>query len=174
MTTNTNLEPLQPANVNPLMATLSEPTLPESISWLPNAPGWYGLLFLLCCWGLYRVYRAFQTYLANTYRRAALVELEQLSLAAESGETAQLQKLPLLLRSTALYAFPRADIAPLTGTEWEKWLDKQCPTSQFSSELSGLLAKLAYSPDATIPNETKTALFNNAARWIKHHEVPHD
>lgn len=39
MTTNTGLEPLQPENVNPLMASLSEPSLPESISWLPNAPG---------------------------------------------------------------------------------------------------------------------------------------
>ncbi|MEZ8687027.1 hypothetical protein AB6D53_05310 [Vibrio splendidus] len=49
MTTNTGLEPLQPENVNPLMASLSEPSLPESILWLPNAPGWYWLLLLLLC-----------------------------------------------------------------------------------------------------------------------------
>ncbi|MEZ8351110.1 DUF4381 domain-containing protein [Vibrio splendidus] len=179
MTTNTGLEPLQPENVNPLMASLSEPSLPESISWLPNAPGWYWLLLLLFCFALYRVYLVIQKYLANTYRRAALVELEQLSLEAQSGDISSFQKLPQLLRRTALYAFPRAEVAPITGTDWEKWLDDHCTKRQFStefstSELSGVLAQLAYSSAATLTGEKRNAIMENVALWIKHHEVSHD
>ena len=179
MTINTGLEPIQPENVNPLMASLSEPSLPESISWLPNAPGWYWLLFLLFCFTLYRVYLVIQKYLANTYRRAALVELEQLSLEAQSGDNTSLQKLPQLLRRTALYAFPRAEVVPLNGKDWENWLDNHCTKRQFSSkfstsELSGVLAKLAYSSAATLTEEKTKAIMENVALWIQHHEVSHD
>ncbi|RJG42131.1 DUF4381 domain-containing protein [Motilimonas pumila] len=179
MTTNTGLAPLQPENVNPLMASLSEPSLPDSISWMPNAPGWYCLLFLLFCLLLHRIYLRVQTYIANTYRRAALVELEQLSLESLTGERASLERLPQLLRRTALYAYPRAEIAPLTGIDWEKWLDQHCTKRPFSSgfsksELSGVLAQLAYSPAASLTEEKRKAIMENVALWIKHHEVSHD
>ncbi len=174
MMTTIGLESLRPENVTPLMSSLSEPSISGHISWVPNAPGWYWLLFLLFCFALYRIYLFVQNYLSNTYRRAALIELEHFTLQEPLSEKEQYQKLPQLLRRTALYAFPRSDIAPLTGIAWEKWLDDHCTKSQFSTEISGLLSQLAYSPRATLTEENKHAILDNVALWIKHHEVSHD
>ena len=92
------------------------------------------------------------------------------ALEAQSGDISSFQKLPQLLRRTALYAFPRTEVAPLTGTDWEKWLDDHCTNRQFSTEfstleLSGVLAQLAYSSAATLTEEKRNAIMENGRRY---------
>lgn len=165
---STTAETLKPMSMNSMMSGLAEPSLPESTSWVPNAPGWYLVAGIILCYALYRTYLAYRQYQANAYRRLALQELEQLQ-----NRTDRLELLPQLLRKTALNAYPRHQVSPLLGAQWEQWLDKQCQDSQFSTQYIGLLASLSYSPNTTIDPQQSQGLYAQTAHWIKHHEVSH-
>jgi len=54
--------------------------LPDNVSWWPLAAGWYILFLLLMCVLLFVVYKRRINYIKNSYRRAALSQIEQLSL----------------------------------------------------------------------------------------------
>ncbi|GAD79893.1 DUF4381 domain-containing protein [Vibrio ezurae] len=164
---NGTTETLKPASMNAMLSGLGEPSLPAPISWIPNAPGWYLVLLIIAIWLIYRGFKAYRQYQANAYRRMALLELQSLD---KDG----LRLIPQLLRRTALNAYPRHQVSPLLGSEWEKWLDEQCKNSQFSSQLSGLLATLSYAPNASINESAAHNLIAQTAHWIKHHEVNHD
>ncbi|MEZ9864448.1 hypothetical protein BCU83_14735 [Vibrio breoganii] len=165
---STTAETLKPTSMNSMMSGLAEPSLPEGISWIPNAPGWYLVIGIIVCFALYRTYLAYRQYQANAYRRMALQELEKLQKSSDG-----LERLPQLLRKTALDAYPRKQVSPLLGEQWEQWLDKQCQGSQFSSQFNGLLASLSYSPNASIDQQQSLGLYTQTAHWIKHHEVRH-
>ncbi|MHA2811843.1 DUF4381 domain-containing protein [Vibrio campbellii] len=158
-----------PLGTNPLLTNLAEVGGPETISWLPNAPGWFVLLGILLCFITFRLFLRVKRYFANIYRRAALQELHCLQ-HLELGSS----RLPQLLRRTALYAFPREEVAPLIGQDWEKWLDSHCPGSQFSTQYSGLLATLAYSGGRGLSDLKSQECFKAVRHWIQHHEVRHD
>lgn len=169
MTISTSLETILPLGTNPLLSNLAEAGGPERISWLPNAPGWFVLLAILLFWIAFRVYLRVKRYIANAYRRAALHELQQLQ-HMDVG----LSRLPQLLKRTALYAFPRQEVAPLIGQDWEKWLDAHCPDSQFSTRYSGMLATLAYNRAESNSELQWLECFKAVRHWIQHHEVKRD
>ncbi|OBT07949.1 hypothetical protein A9264_05635 [Vibrio sp. UCD-FRSSP16_10] len=169
MTSATHAEVLKPVSLNPMLSGLAEPSLPNPISWLPNAPGWYLLVALLICFAVYRGYRLIRQYQVNAYRRLALAELERLKSQPDG-----FRHLPQLLRKTALCAYPRCDVAPLLGSQWEAWLDLQCKNSHFANEFKGVLASIAYSPNSMIDEHQTIQLIELSAHWIKHHEVAHD
>ena len=162
-------EKLHPEGITPLTSGLIEPSLPEAISWFPDAPGWVVLAGLLAVYILYRLYLLYRQYQSNAYRRAALKLLAEIARVDDEQN-----KLPLLVRRTALYAYPREEVAPLVGREWEVWLDSRCPGSEFSKEHSGLLSALAYSPK-NLSDEQQLSSFRSAiGYWIKNHEVNND
>lgn len=162
-------EKLQPDGITPLTSSLIEPSLPSAISWLPNAPGWYVVYVFFALFITYRAYLVLKSYQHNAYRRKALKILESLTV-----NNADKRQLALLLRQTALHAYPRQDIAPLIAGEWEAWLDSHCIDSHFNSHHKGILATLAYSNNP-IPNKEKMDSFSSAvAHWIRHHEVCND
>ncbi|GEA50303.1 hypothetical protein VIN01S_11070 [Vibrio inusitatus NBRC 102082] len=165
---STTAETLKPMSMNSMMSGLAEPSLPGPISWIPNAPGWYVVIGIFACFAFYRVYLAYRKYQANVYRRMALEELNKLQKCTDG-----IMRLPQLLRKTALDAYPRHQVSPLLGAQWESWLDRQCKGSQFSTQFNGLLASLSYSSNPAIDQQQCQGLYTQAAHWIKHHEVDH-
>ncbi len=165
---STTVETLKPMSMNSMLSGLAEPSLPENISWIPNAPGWYVVAGIIICVILYRAYLAYRQYQANAYRRMALIELDKLQKHSEG-----VKQLPHLLRKTALDAYPRSLVSPLLGSQWEQWLDEQCQGSQFSTQFNGLLASLSYSPKVSIDQHQSQGLYTQVAHWIQHHEVNH-
>ena len=57
---------------------------------------------------------------ATAWRRAALAELARLAPGLEAGDPAALAGLQTLLRRVALVAFPRVEVARLTGEAWSR------------------------------------------------------
>ncbi|WP_261817545.1 DUF4381 domain-containing protein [Vibrio gallicus] len=169
MSTDTAINTLKPISLNPMLSELTEPDLPQAVSWLPNAPGWAVVALLILTFVLYRSYLVWRRYQANAYRRMALLELEQLRLKQDG-----IQQLPQLLRRTALYAYPRRTVSPVIGKQWEQWLDKQCKGCQFATTFSGMLASLAYAPINTYSQPQYQQLIQHIAQWIALHEVDHD
>lgn len=156
---------LKPSVNNPLLTELVQPSLPDGISWFPQSTGWQCVGFLFLGYLALLGYRWLKRYRADAYRRAALTELANIQ---------QLDLIPQLIRRTALYAYPRAEVASLVDAEWEAWLDQRCPKSCFSSDFSGLLASLAYSPQSAFDAEYLGRFKAQAGYWLKHHEVNHD
>jgi hypothetical protein len=103
----------------------------------------------------------------NRYRREALAELTPIARMAPQQIAAQLS---LLIRRTALAAFPREQIAPLAGESWLVFLDRSLDSAEFSTGAGRLLASAPYAPIA--PAEHQLAdLVELTRRWIRGHHV---
>jgi Domain of unknown function (DUF4381) len=148
---------------------------PPPVPWWPPAPGWFvvrGVGLVLVTW---TAWRAWQRWRAAAYRRAALAELQQLkTLAANPKQReAALQQVPELIKRTALAAFPRGDVASLSGMEWLRFLDRTGQTNAFTRGRGQLLPELAYDPRGTAQMDASAVeeLFSVVRRWIDRHSA---
>ncbi|MCW8332623.1 DUF4381 domain-containing protein [Vibrio paucivorans] len=136
-------------------------SIPE-VSWLPSSIGWQVLVALGGAWLLVQVLNAAAVYHSNRYRRQAS---KKLGLLRDNGQIAEM---PALLRETALHAFPRTAIAPLTGQHWERWLDNHCPDSGFTAQSKSLLSQAAYHSSVMDDDKVNT-LYASIQLWIARH-----
>lgn len=147
-------------NLVELLDLLEPVPQPMPISMAPQTPGWIVLavltLTLMLCATRYRLHR----YRANAYRRAALAELELLIKTGESPA-----EISVLLRRTALVAYPRDQVASLHGDRWLRFLDAHFPGDGFSTGPGRILATAPWRPVA--PDPALTAL---ARDWICKHQ----
>lgn len=158
---------------NPALTTFVEVPEPEAVSWLPQTTGWLLLLLVLVLGLAWYCWRLFQHYQKNRYRRDALRWLAQLDNANEPSQRqreALLVQLPALLRKTALSCVDRTEIAGLSGSAWEVWLDQRCPGCQFASQYAGLLGRIAYSDQGRdFSTEEITPLIEQVRYWVRYH-----
>ena len=141
---------------------------PLPVDWWPPAPGWWILLGLLALslvilgWILLRRHRA------RAYRRQALTQLESLRTQYQQTQDANayLGAANALLKSAALMAYPRRDVAASSGSRWLAFLnDGVAPADQFPEEfVNGAYRKSGMAIDVEQMHST-------AARWIKYHEA---
>lgn len=102
----------------------------------------------------------------TAYRRAALAELQALAPRLAAGDPGALAGLDRLIRRTALVAFPRAEVATLTGADWIAFLDRT----------GGAFAPFA-TPLGTGPYAPRPAAFDGPAllravrHWIARHHA---
>ena len=157
---------------NYLLHGIDEVGLPELVSWWPHTLGWKVLaLGLLLYLGIV-VYKTALRWQRNQYRRVALKELDQLFIAYKDAPQCLCQ-LPLILKATALHAYPRVEIAQASGSQWLKILDSKCKTTHFSSPVGEQLLTIAYQPvqDWQLQDEQTARLFELARKWIKQHQT---
>jgi len=155
------------------LANLQDIVIPQAVSWWPPAPGWYGigLLVLLGLGWLLFAWR--RRWVAQRYRRQALVELGGLQDALKNPEQRQsaLAKVPVLLKRVALAAWPRPRVAELSGPDWWRFLDQSDDRSSFTATHGKSLQKLAYQKDAALSDEEVDSVVQAAAQWIEHHHL---
>lgn len=148
---------------------LADIHLPDGVSWWPLAPGWWALLALviiaLVGFFIWRRRKA-----QNIYRNIAQHQLAGIYADYQQTQNAAayLQALSLLLRRTALTAYPHSFNASIKGEEWLQWLDQVCPAlpEKFSSELGENLLTSAYQKN---PNIDVSGLQQLSAQWINLH-----
>jgi hypothetical protein len=146
------------------------------VSWWPLAPGWYALALLILLIAVLGGWRWFRRRRLNAYRRVALIELEALSRRTGSAHErkAALRKLPEILKRTALAAWPREEVAELTGKKWLAFLDRTAGTNAFSQGEGRILPELAYGGSKffqALTDEEVRTLTRLAERWIREHRV---
>ena len=83
---------------------------PAPISMVPATAGWIWLGLAVAAALAYAGYRAHRHWKANAYRRAALAEL------AHAGDKPE--AIAAILRRAVLVAYPRSEVAALTGPDW--------------------------------------------------------
>jgi hypothetical protein len=160
---------------NSSLEKLHEILLPEPVSWMPQTIGWYvvfGLILLAIGYSIYRMLRRFQK---NRYRRLALAELAVIEGELQQPErrARALAEIPVLLKWTALSAFPRSDVADLSGEKWLAFLDKTIGGKNFTEGEGRLLPELAYAPlprISKLADETIGKLLRLVRHWIERHK----
>ena len=150
------------------LQNLNDIVVPPPAPWWPLAPGWYvvgGILALLLLWRIYIFWEASRR---NRYRRVALKEL---SVIRTEGDTAALRRLPVLLKRTALSAWPREEVASLSGPAWHEFLDRTAQTKLFTGGAGLILDQLAYTMRETAPPaEVDVGTLLNASEfWLTNH-----
>src|SRR5262245_13976995 len=143
-----------------MSATAADPTslenlydiiTPPPVPWWPPAPGWYVLgaaVLVLAAWAGWSGWKRWQ---AAAYRRAALAALQQLKARTtdEAQRESALRELPELVKRAALAAFPRQQVASLSGAAWLAFLDRTGHTDAFTRGRGQLLPVLSYDPHAS-------------------------
>jgi hypothetical protein len=153
------------------LARLHDIIVPAPIApWWPLAPGWYllaGLLVLLAGLGLWRMLRRRQ---ARRYRVEALSELHALRRRPADPREA-VAGILVLLKRTALAAYPRVQVASLNGAAWWRFLDLSGGKTRFADGLGDFAERLVYGQqgiDETSKRDLKH-LYRAAGQWIKRH-----
>lgn len=142
-------------NLIDLLDRLVLPGEPAPVSMMPQTWGWavLGLILLaLTGWGIRGWLRHRRD---NAYRRAAL------RMLGDCGDAPA--RIAEILRRTALAAYPRADVASLSGEAWLRFLDNHAKGADF---VTGGQA-LALAPYKTVA--TDPALTRRAMDWVRRH-----
>lgn len=151
-------EHLEGLNLVELLDALEPVPEPLPIPLTPQTAGWLWLAAAVIAVVALLVIRHIKTRRANAYRRAALKELTQ----AQDDAT----RIALLLRRTALAAYPRRRVAGLIGSDWLEFLDQSFAGTGFRDGPGQLLTTAPYQGKAADP-----ALTTLARRWIETHRV---
>ena len=157
------------------LQNLNDIVLPATIGWWPLATGWYvliGFLLIVIAWFCYR---SLHRWTNNRYRRAALRELQLLEdrLHKPGQRDASLRQIPVLLKRTALSAYPRSQVASLAGKDWFHFLNSTVKNPLFPEAITGTLSTVSYSTGelGSIDSQATTALFNASRSWLKNHQL---
>lgn len=150
---------------------LHDIVVPSPVALWPPAPGWYWVLAFLAACLAYGLFKMFCSWQKNRYRREALAELRSIGAAASDGQqlAAAHARLATLIKRTALSAFPRSQVAALTGDAWFAFLDRTAKTDAFSKGIGATLEESAYQTSSHAQNDEVAA---HVRHWIKRHRVP--
>lgn len=141
---------------------------PGDISWLPQTVGWAWLGLALLVVTLRWAWRRLLHWYRNRYRREASLQLQQL----EPGDCS-VSQVNRLLKLTALAAFSRKQVAPLSGQAWVDFLNEQCDLPVFDPQQAQLLAEAGYT-NMPLEGASVTNLITASVAWIEQHKNPRD
>lgn len=134
------------------------------VSWWPLAPGWYIVAAVGAILLGIGISVAIVRWRRDGYRREALRELEPLIPSKNLAAIAE------LLKRVALAAYPREQVASLTGGPWLAFLDATGGNGRFASGSGQVLEAALFRPGPlSVKDDDFAALVNNVCHWIKHH-----
>lgn len=150
---------------NPLK-DLRDIHLPPPISHWPPAPGWFFLAGLILAVAGYVSYRLLKHWHQTRAKRFALKQLIHLEERYHNQGSVQIitEELSILVRRTALAAFPRKEVASLEGNAWLQFLDKTGNTNLFSSGPGRILSTAPYQRKI---NPDIKSVFDVVKHWIE-------
>jgi hypothetical protein len=155
------------------LQNLNDIVLPATTGWWPLASGWYVLAGLILIFLAWLGYKAVRDWRANRYRRSALNELQMLSESIKNpaNRDASLRKIPVLLKRTALSAYPRSEVAILTGKDWFQFLNSTINKPSFTESTFNTLNQISYTTGdlSDIKGEAANTLVDACSHWLKHH-----
>jgi hypothetical protein len=147
---------------------------PAAVSWWPPTLGLLLLLALLLLWLTVLLLLAWLAYRRNRYRREALRLLGDISpaLIDPRSRAEALGEVARLLKRTALSAYPRAQVAQLSGERWLEFLDCSGGAGRFSQGAAALLGRISWQPQAgaELSRQELREIVAAARHWIKHHQ----
>lgn len=156
---------------NYLIHGIDEIVLADPVSWWPVTPGWQLLGLLVMLGLLLKLKNRLLSWWRNRYRRVALRQLTALQKQSDMQLEPVLQQLPFYLKATALHAYPREQVASLSGEDWLAFLDSHYSGPAFQNATGRLLTRVAYLPSEQWQFDTQQAqqLVRQSRLWIATH-----
>ncbi|MGD8346528.1 MAG: DUF4381 domain-containing protein [Lysobacterales bacterium] len=151
------------------LQNLNDIVVPGPVAWWPPAPGWYVMVALAILALAWLGWNRWRSWNRNCYRREALQSLAKIR-ATDSAERAQ--DLPELLKRAALTAWPRSEVAALTGEHWHRFLDRSGGMDRFSAGAGRALDRLAYGGADALGRDELLDLYGAAEQWLRRHRSP--
>jgi Domain of unknown function (DUF4381) len=136
------------------LSNLRDIVVPPDVPLWPPAPGWWILAAGCVAAGAILIAMAVARYRQNAYRRQALLELERVEACDIST----------VLKRAALVAWPRAQVASLSGEEWRAFLDRSARMDAFTRGAGRDLEALAFGGAGDAPG-----VLAAAKTWIRRH-----
>ena len=152
------------------LAGLIDIPLPQEVSLWPQTWALRIALVLVAAGVVLASWRLVRRHYANRYRRDALAELDGIRRGMNGVPEQVAARLSVLVRRTALGAFPRETVVPLTGTAWLAFLDRSYDGREFSEGAGKLLISAPYQR-TSINRDQLDALADLVRRWIGGHHV---
>jgi len=147
------------------LSNLRDIVQPAPVSFWPPAPGWWIVAIAILAGLALLLARQIVRHRHDAYRRQALRELAALPAPLDGAGA---QALSAILKRTALVAFPRGDVAALTGVAWLRFLDQTGRMQVFETGPARSLPQIALG--APPPGDDSD--IRRAARdWIRRHRA---
>lgn len=168
---------MQPSPAASPLDQLADIHLPDPVGWWPLAPGWWVLLALaIVAVIIFLLVR--RRAALNRYRKLARAELDKIYSAYQTDQDAAtlLQNISVLLRRTALTAYPQTFNASIKGQAWLEWLDSVIPQKKadnnlrFSSDVGHAFTSASYQKNPTVDTQ---AIHQLCVHWIENHSTQH-
>jgi hypothetical protein len=143
------------------LSHLADIMVPPPVPWWPPAPGWWILAAAALVASALLAWIALRRHRRNAYRRAALAELAAGGALANPTNAATVSA---VLKRATLVAYPRAEVASLTGSAWLAFLDRTGSTRDFTD---GPAAALALAVGGRVGDGA--AILAASRRWVRRH-----
>lgn len=166
-----SLPPLPSGFGNQVLGDIEHIIGPPPVDWYPPAPGWFALAVILLAFLLHYCGRRLKRWGRNRYRRDAVRMLGQLH--ASEADPASVAAINRILKLVVLAAWPRQQVAALSGPGWAAFLDTHCTCRPFDRAQLCLLTETVYAAPLPDPAELQR-LLQAASLWIRHHQGPAD
>ena len=148
-------------NLPQLLDLLHDIVMPEPVAMTPQTIGWLVVgVWLGAVLVILAVHAAIR-WRRNRYRRDAARALDSLR-----GDDGTAPAVALIVKRTALTAYPRADVAHLYGADWAAFLRRTAPGDRSVDRHADELAAAAYRPGID-----GSALIGPAKRWVRAHRA---
>ncbi|WP_336487027.1 DUF4381 domain-containing protein [Methylobacterium nigriterrae] len=152
------------------LENLRDLALPPPVSLWPPAPGWWILAAGLASASVVAGWRSWRRYRADAYRREACRQLDAIERRVDAGLCAgAASELAVVLKRTALAAFPRAAVASLTGPAWLRFLDRTGCTTAFTDGAARGIGQWAFAGDRAAPAANLKAALRETRAWVRAH-----
>lgn len=148
-------------NLIDLIDQLVPPQAPPPVSMMPQTTGWLVLAAFVAVGVLVIAWRGWRYWQSTAYRRAALEAVE-----AAEGDLSDIAR---ILRQTALVAYPRTEVASLSGAQWVAFLERTGKAVAFDAASAEALISAPYRPGSASHSAVAVALIETVKQWIKTH-----
>ncbi|WP_274628155.1 DUF4381 domain-containing protein [Arvimicrobium flavum] len=171
------MEGTSPADLETRQAlqSLADIVLPQPVAWWPQTWGWALLALVVAALIVLAVWRWLHHRRINRYRREALALLADLEQTGHGGQPGSVQAVAELLKRVVLAAWPREEVARVSGAAWVKFLRDHAGGAMIADEAAALLADGEYRaapPRDRLSEQQFRALIDTARAWIEKHRVP--
>ena len=136
------------------LSNLRDIVLPSAVPLWPPAPGWWIVGAVATAALAIATAAALLAWRRNAYRRTALAELE----------TADPSRFSEILKRSALAAWPREQVAALSGPAWRAFLDRTGRTRAFTVGAGRDLDALTFGGGGDVE-----AVREAARHWLRRH-----
>jgi hypothetical protein len=146
------------------LSNLRDIVLPPDVPLWPPAPGWWIVAAACAAAAASIAAMAMLRHRRNAYRREALRTLDGIDGLAEPAAARQISA---VLKRAALVAYPREEVARLSGAAWLDFLDRTGRTEAFTQGPARALPALTFGGPGD--KEAMAAIVEESRRWIRVH-----